>query len=662
MEGIYRSSRLVVIALDDIEVGHDECNFLEEYGEEFAEAQGKAELEARMRGDEPDGGVLTNLNEYAHPQYLLSNRAFGSLYHKIIDSNWNNRAWYSHEARLSQDIVVLMRCAGQSAKVLRLSPKFLSHMMHLGLQLDDANNNKTSTLLESSLPSAMRLTALEAWSRLSCLAAGGSPNLEGLLRLQSADQDKIAISLNVAGTGISIAAQAYEEGLKSLLSPGVLYRRLVALALASNDVGTLCTQGQFLLHPENRGTSSWVSMPDLYHVNAFTTFDSTAVWTRTEAEIEKDSRPFSFSPHDLDDHIELSMMLPANTWTLNTREERYERLASAFINVFLVRNSGLLESRMSALLRNFVHSLAWFPKVIVQWMGSMLKCGTPWMIGSWKDFENECGGTGDPFEAMRPYRSATPFCLQVPTIGPQLEAEALEARIRCWLTENHWNQLLSKMILTLGLTTLLAAFPGRLWHDIRKCQSYVATTEAGESFLLMMSPSQASHVLAVPECLISDRFRGFPRLWTLMEIDNLAHPEKVAYHLTGKHMVLGPSIKSSFASARKISVTGNAKNEIQLPSTIKDSPSPWTLWASFQCAPVTEDIQWAYLVGSRNDMGLKLSRWQGRRSPDFAVPELGQGQRSVVRVWEKCLQGAPDSKEVKEAVMRALRRKTDEGR
>ncbi|KAK1094538.1 hypothetical protein LTR48_000087 [Friedmanniomyces endolithicus] len=95
MDMVYRSARLVVVALDDIELNADERGVLERHMEEYTQML-HVSASKRFRGKQP--------------AYLETHDDLFQLLCKIFGSSWFRRAWCRHEMRLARDHVFLIPC------------------------------------------------------------------------------------------------------------------------------------------------------------------------------------------------------------------------------------------------------------------------------------------------------------------------------------------------------------------------------------------------------------------------------------------------------------------------------------------------------------------------------------------------------------------------
>ena len=124
MDMVYRSARLAVVVLDDIEFDSHEAQILENHMHEYAGmthvAPGK-----RFRRKQP--------------AYLDTHEDLYQVLGKILRSSWFRRAWCRHEMRLAKDHIFLVPCntpgtwTGRS--VVRFTSQCLAHLLALSTEV-----------------------------------------------------------------------------------------------------------------------------------------------------------------------------------------------------------------------------------------------------------------------------------------------------------------------------------------------------------------------------------------------------------------------------------------------------------------------------------------------------------------------------------------------
>jgi hypothetical protein len=265
MAALYKHARVVLVALEDVEVDDTEQKFLRKFIPEF----------------ENSGTILLERPHFREaPAYMEKYLVFRGFFNKICRSRWFTRAWCSHEMRLGQKHIFYMRCTETGSHnantVLGFSGEFLSYMHSLasethtgpGVVLEVQHTIASVFDLEKQKDKIRRilddqpgdLENVESYTthirQVLRLGAGGDPDLPNELRLCDANCDKISIVLNVMGNGLNLKRSQDGESLKRFASQDECYRQLMILALAAGDPLALCA----LRKPLRIGTNgcSWL--------------------------------------------------------------------------------------------------------------------------------------------------------------------------------------------------------------------------------------------------------------------------------------------------------------------------------------------------------------------------------------------------------------------
>lgn len=264
MDLVYRSARLVVVALDDLELKEHEGTVLQNHVLEYE----------RMKH------VVPNKRFRRHqPPYLETHEDLLAVLQKILSSSWFRRAWCRHEMRLAQDHVFLLPCrtAGSFKRsVLRLTSSCIAHLLALATEVPfDAKIE----LLKPALHAFFRdrtqpdMPGIDFASHhgnfttvvaeVFGMEAGGDPRLPDSQREADARRDKVSIILNTMECGLAL-----QHDLRSSrvgMSKEDCYYSLLLLALAAGDPGALCSVGKPMSLPAPHTTqpaaSSWLFEP-----------------------------------------------------------------------------------------------------------------------------------------------------------------------------------------------------------------------------------------------------------------------------------------------------------------------------------------------------------------------------------------------------------------
>ena len=242
MDVIYKSARLVVVALEDILVDEDEeaalCNLMEKY----------------KRKDIwlPDTDIL-----------LI--HQLTKLMWKIFSARWFTRAWCGHELQVSSNQLFLIRVGDNGKpcrKVVKITAAFLNDLCHIEARLDSIRPTdlfKPFKILYNHRRSHFVRYMLQILPRLSQWVDDSSEYnarvrsymcvfAEVFAYNSSVIADKLAIVLNVLHCGLYLKTRPETEHECCY----IFYH----LALASRDPTTLTTHGERLM---NRAV--WMRQP-----------------------------------------------------------------------------------------------------------------------------------------------------------------------------------------------------------------------------------------------------------------------------------------------------------------------------------------------------------------------------------------------------------------
>ncbi|KAF2773047.1 hypothetical protein EJ03DRAFT_387346 [Teratosphaeria nubilosa] len=240
MDMVYRSARLVVIALDDLELEESEGRVLESHMDEYTRMlhvpPGK-----RFRGKQPP--------------YLETHEDLYQVLQKILRSPWFKRAWCRHEMRLARDHVFLVPCKSAAGRsVVRFTSNCFTHLMALAAETPfEAEIEMVKPALNAFFRDRSKLGPNDRhlanhhgnWTTVVaevfwCLA-GGDPNIPARQRAADALKDKISIILNTMECGLALTPEMRDPAMPLTKSEGQYM--LLILALAAQDPGALCSVG-----------------------------------------------------------------------------------------------------------------------------------------------------------------------------------------------------------------------------------------------------------------------------------------------------------------------------------------------------------------------------------------------------------------------------------
>lgn len=267
MDLVYRSARLVVVALDDLELKEHEGTVLRNHVIEFERLTHVAANKRFRRQKTP---------------YLESHEDLLQVLQKILSSSWFRRAWCRHEMRLARDHVFLLPCrtAGSFKRtVLRLTSSCIAHLLALATEVPfDAKIELLKPALHAffrdrTQPSEPGEEVISHHGNFTTVVAevfgmeaGGDPKLPESQREADARRDKVSIILNTMECGLALRHDARSSHLS--MSKEDCYYSLLLLALAARDPGALCSVGKpmYLPPPEavrltRPAASSWLFEP-----------------------------------------------------------------------------------------------------------------------------------------------------------------------------------------------------------------------------------------------------------------------------------------------------------------------------------------------------------------------------------------------------------------
>ena len=232
MDLIYKSARLVVVVLEDIELSAIEVDLIRKHQEK----------------NSGSGGKKARRDDEAVPIWRLLAR--------IGSARWFKRAWCSHEFHLSRDAIFLVPHGGGCVtislctlqKILKLGACRLSGLQGLEQTLVKSCR-ELNLLLSSRFFNFGRLTQASPVLGISFMVL----NLK-FTKLS----DKISIAINLCGLG------SYFKG--KAISPSHCRQILSTLALAAGDALALCCTG-LNLHSD-QSSLRWPHRSDLVHLDS----------------------------------------------------------------------------------------------------------------------------------------------------------------------------------------------------------------------------------------------------------------------------------------------------------------------------------------------------------------------------------------------------------
>lgn len=241
MDMVYRSARLVVVALDDIELDAREDSVLSNHMKEFAQMYHVAPNK-RFRGKQPP--------------FLDTHEDLYDVLRKILRSSWFKRAWCRHEMRLARDHVFLVPSVSsetsRTKSVVRFTSTCLTHLLSLAIEVPfDPDVELVKPPLHAFFRDRSKLSDRHlrshhgnfttVVSEVFGMEAGGDPRIPARQRAADAMKDKIAIILNSLECGLALTPAMRDPSMP--LTTSECFYMLLTLSLAAQDPGALCSVG-----------------------------------------------------------------------------------------------------------------------------------------------------------------------------------------------------------------------------------------------------------------------------------------------------------------------------------------------------------------------------------------------------------------------------------
>ena len=260
MDMVYRSARLVVVALDDIELETHEGDILKSHMEDFEHAHTIPANKRFRRRQTP---------------YLESHDDLYLVIRKMLRSSWFRRAWCRHEMRLAREHIFLVPCQTRSRSgksVLRFTGKCLTHFLGLATEVPfEQSIEAVKPALYAFFRDRSKLPAHDhrlqshhgnfttVVAEVFAMEAGGDPRIPEEQRAADARKDKISIILNTLECGLALQPRVRDPRI--VLPTHECNYMLLLLALAARDPGALCSVGHPLRQLPFGAASSWLFEP-----------------------------------------------------------------------------------------------------------------------------------------------------------------------------------------------------------------------------------------------------------------------------------------------------------------------------------------------------------------------------------------------------------------
>ncbi|KAI9766464.1 MAG: hypothetical protein M1840_006571 [Geoglossum simile] len=317
MDALYASARFVFIALEDISLTYREVSILDD---------------------------ATNQVAAGHLNLSIANaREIFAVVSKIFRARWFSRAWCFHEYHLSK-IQVLAIPAASSPDGPIDSAIGLVNFGEFTFRLAYFQNDTIQRENEDLIHGFHAFFGGQDCAYSNIISNAFSYD-------SRYPQDKLTISLNICGLGLSVSGNALAS------TEARIY--LLILALAAGDATILTTRGPKVQYGDHSEKTSWLCWPD-----------ETSWSTRYDYPLP--SGIYSLSP----EHISLDLLFITQA-VFRSPSVRAFRKAEAFLRSELADQIrvayGLQEIRSEYVVE---HS-------VVETLASAIDSGLLWMIGAW---------------------------------------------------------------------------------------------------------------------------------------------------------------------------------------------------------------------------------------------------------------------------------------
>ncbi|MCJ1479382.1 hypothetical protein MMC13_008067 [Lambiella insularis] len=335
MDLVYKSARIVIIVLEDIEYSADEAAYILDL--KIAAANNEASK---------DG---FNIEE---------NRVLMRVFEKLNGARWFKRAWCSQEYILGNDCIFLIPYSETS---IRLTVTELRLIYTKAL----------STLFDGDDARRLEIVSLDLLARNSSWSGNSHSDLKKALtatfrRMSELESslwtDKVSLCLNITRTSLYYTGRVTDLDEYSYV--------MTLLALAAGDATVLCATGEPLKDIYQDSRQSWLRSSQYSETASFSVLESQQ-WKLPEDRYMSDIKP---------DHVTSDMVFM--TSPLKTSSEESRLRACLYMADVLEDNPHLTNGR-GAMFSNFLghhhdrEFIYW--SSIVFCLACGLDCGKDWM-------------------------------------------------------------------------------------------------------------------------------------------------------------------------------------------------------------------------------------------------------------------------------------------
>lgn len=487
MDMVYRSARLIVVALDDIELENIEGELLQNHMDEYS---GMTHVAPRQRF------------RRKQPPYLETHETLYKVVRKMLRSSWFKRAWCRHEMRLAKHHIFLIPCkrtgTGGGRDVLRFNGKCIAHLLDLCIEVPfEPDVESVKPALHAFFRDRAKMAENERQMRLHhgnfstvvaevfAMEAGGDPRIPAEQRLSDARKDKISIILNTLECGLSLheAVRDPSDPRYHLPTDNQCFHDLSLLALAAQDPSALCSVGAPL--PISENASSWLHVP--------TVADSGLNNFKTLERLPADEK-FVTHTSGPEHYIQLNLKILKRRGHLAATEPGVLELARHFLNVCEERKWG--RNRKRYLVHDRKTNLLFGPikEVYVETLACIFHCGPDWMS-----------------DVCRRYSMSR---WKVDLQGAWQLLVALQNTHGRWPADA-WDERAAAFIADFVNFLVIRGLPQRQISKPEHWRPFWVTTAKGGKVLTFAPTSDSTVHLAIPTVLVNPDYVHLARLWVL---------------------------------------------------------------------------------------------------------------------------------------------------
>ena len=524
MDTIYKSARLVVIALDDLVITDDEARALKAYANTMILSEPLPRLDF--------------MNRYLDDRMLFGRKIISEIFHgairKVLSSQYFERAWCHHEFRLGRDHVFLVPMLdleypdSGSYNFLRFNGPFLYYavLLHANsssstAKLERMKRDLHSIFLKKSLAQDPvgrsfknavnhQFDAFHSYTHSIAEVfnseAGGNPILPTKeLRDRDANVDKMSIALNAVDSGLVLRQSSNQLQSDQTRTLQQCQLQMMLVALAAGDPVVLCTTGSPLRLEKDR--SSWLCWPHSGDIDVGHFSPISALPADTPMRIDQ-------SPAC--EFIELDLLfihfIPSSSYNTYSTPSIYYRDAQIFLDQCIEQDIWgqslywLSWQKEADAERNSQRNL------FTRTLAAIFSCGKQWIMQVSSHLSID----------------RTPLSQSLSYLFPD---DLKQLRDNWWRTPDRQKSAKHILAFLRAVTGKnLELFPPNL-------QPRVFQAPTGEMCLAFVPSSESSLYLAIPAVLVGADYDFLSRCWVLSGEDDGDEPSE--WSMQGKSRIFG---------------------------------------------------------------------------------------------------------------------------